>query len=370
MANRDRLHTGDIDFVTLFARTPQLCAGALAGLGSALWINVVGPFAGLVAAWGSLVLANALAVAVVAALAMLAITAGTLLAADWRAEDSDRQAWAEIDVATVELRLPAESVAPPQIDPRYLTSTDALPSVFRAHRFTSPAPAPSTHSPSAVHSAAIVLAPGEFLSSETALTIPSKIGTGAAIDVAMGRKSSSASFGREPPVVASCRRQPRTQRAEPAVGVARLVANGEICLQWMPHDMRVLTRVAPRGYIADIVVLSGECGDRDQRECAPDPSAGDGAVKSDEPPSCRGPPSSIDRPSRSLLTVPEEPSVEKSGHAGPTGPQPSANHIVRDNLGHQVPVCAGELDVIQTYLNRALQDLLGSGAAAPDREKS
>jgi hypothetical protein len=65
MANRDRLHGNDTGFVTLFVRAPQLCAAALAGLASALWLNVVGPFAGLVAAWGALILVNALAVSVV-----------------------------------------------------------------------------------------------------------------------------------------------------------------------------------------------------------------------------------------------------------------------------------------------------------------
>ena len=105
MAERDRLHGDDTGFVTLFARSPQLCAGAIAGLGSALWLNVVGPFAGLVAAWGALILVNALAIAVVAILAMLVTTAGTLLAADWRADVASRQAWAEIDVAAADLRL-------------------------------------------------------------------------------------------------------------------------------------------------------------------------------------------------------------------------------------------------------------------------
>ena len=142
MANRDRLYGNDTGLVSLFARTPQLCAGALAGLGSALWFNVVGPFAGLVAAWGALILVNALAIAVIAILAILVTTAGTLLAADWRAEVASRQAWAEIDVAAGKFRLPAGRVAPPQIDPRYLTVTDGEPlrSVFDAYRFTALAP--------------------------------------------------------------------------------------------------------------------------------------------------------------------------------------------------------------------------------------
>ena len=133
MANRDRLYGNDTGFVTLFVRAPQLCAAALTGLASALWLNVVGPFAGLVAAWGALILVNALAIAVVAILAILVTTAGTLLAADWRAEVAAHQAWTGIEVAAAELDLTLGTAALSQIDPRYLTATtgEALPSVFR-----------------------------------------------------------------------------------------------------------------------------------------------------------------------------------------------------------------------------------------------
>jgi len=53
-----------------------------------------------------------------------------------------------------------------------------------------------------------------------------------------------------------------------------------------------------------------------------------------------------------------------------TSALPTSDPLVVDNLGYRVPICAAELDVIETYLDRALQELLGSGAAAPDREKS
>jgi hypothetical protein len=144
MAERDQFHGDDAGFVTLFAQTPQLCAGTLAGVASALWLNVVGPFAGLVAAWGALILVNALAIALVAILAILVTTAGTLIAADWRAEAASHQAWAECDIDAVGgLHLPTASVTPSQIDPRYLIVSvrDDVQSIFRGHRFTSPAPA-------------------------------------------------------------------------------------------------------------------------------------------------------------------------------------------------------------------------------------
>jgi hypothetical protein len=144
MANREGLHGHDTSFVMLFARAPQLCAAALAGLGSALWLNGVGPFAGLVAAWGASVVVNALAISVVAAFAMLVTTAGTLLAADWRADAASRQAWTEG-------YLLAELVASPgcpsrsEIDPRYLMSVgdEALRGVFQVHRHAHQATVPA-----------------------------------------------------------------------------------------------------------------------------------------------------------------------------------------------------------------------------------
>jgi hypothetical protein len=44
--------------------------------------------------------------------------------------------------------------------------------------------------------------------------------------------------------------------------------------------------------------------------------------------------------------------------------------IVRDNLGHPVPVHTSELDVIETYLDQALQDLLALGEATVDRKEA
>jgi hypothetical protein len=44
--------------------------------------------------------------------------------------------------------------------------------------------------------------------------------------------------------------------------------------------------------------------------------------------------------------------------------------IVRDNLGHPVPVHTSELDVIETYLDQALQDLLALGEATVDQKEA
>lgn len=366
MAERDPPHTCHAGFVTLFARTPQLCAGALAGLGSALWLNVVGPFAGLVAAWGALALVNALAVAVVAVLVVLVTTAGILLAADWRADVASHQAWADIDVAAAELRLPS------QIDPLYLSSTtgEALQSVFRAHRFTSLAPTPeaSTHTPAADRTARIVAASGGSIqtvaASEATPRIAGRTSAADTSDVAMARpypKAANASFGQQSTVVTSCRARLWVFRAQPAVTATRLVANGGAWSDWSALDRCTLTRPLPHVHLADIIVLSGDRGDRNQRHL-PGPSTSDGAVKSDEPPSCRGPPLAVSN-SRVQKKTPE-PSIGSADQVRAAAALPSADPIVRDNLGHPVPICAAELDAIETYLGQALRHLL-----APDQDE-
>jgi hypothetical protein len=53
-----------------------------------------------------------------------------------------------------------------------------------------------------------------------------------------------------------------------------------------------------------------------------------------------------------------EPSIDSADQVRAAAALPSADPIVRDNLGHPVPLCAAELDVIETYLGQALRHLL------------
>jgi hypothetical protein len=366
MPNRDRLHGDNTAFVALFARAPQLCAAALAGLGSALWLNVVGPFAELVAAWGALILANALAIAVVAILMMLVTTAGTLLAADWRADAARHQVWAEIGIAATELHLPARKVAPPQIDPRYLMAANGEPlrSVFDAHCFTAPAP----ELEAARCSTRIVAAPGGSVPPAKLQGVPTssrKIDTHAASDVALidptCRRAATASLGQELLIVASRRALKRISRAQRAVSAPRLVANGRVRPEWLPRH------VPSDGPIGHIIVLGG---DRDRRVPVHDPPTGGSIVGSVEPPNCRGPPPIAIQRSGARETPPAKLSLAGARQVHAPGTLPTSASLVVDDLGHPVPVCAAELDVIETYLSRALQDLLGQGVSVPDREKS
>jgi hypothetical protein len=42
--------------------------------------------------------------------------------------------------------------------------------------------------------------------------------------------------------------------------------------------------------------------------------------------------------------------------------------VVRDNLGEPIPVTSAEVDVIETYLGRLLDDLLGSRPGSESRK--
>jgi hypothetical protein len=349
MAEHDGLDGDNAGFVPLFAGFPQLCAGALAGLGSALWLNVVGPFAGLAAAWGVLVIVNALAVTVVAVLAVLVTTAATLLAADWRADAASRQAWTQIDVAAVELYLPAGSVAPPQIDPRYLTTTDCEPlrSVFGAPRCTSLAPeleAASCSTRTVVASGGSI-PPVRLQVAPTSSRKTSPVaGSDADLADATCQRVANASLGQEPLIVASSRALKQVSRAQRAVGAPLLVANGGAWPEWLPRQVPSAAR------IADNIVLSGDRGDRHQ-PCLPSPAKGDSTVNNDEPPSCRGPPNGSSK-------------VRAVGAQGPADP------IVCDNLGRQVPICPAELDVIETYLEHVLREVLATPGSDRDSQTS
>jgi hypothetical protein len=49
---------------------------------------------------------------------------------------------------------------------------------------------------------------------------------------------------------------------------------------------------------------------------------------------------------------------------------PDGDPLVRDNLGHLVPICAAEVVVIETYLGDALEELFASSKAASEPEQA
>jgi hypothetical protein len=313
----------------------------MTGFGAALWLGAIAPLAGVIAAsWGALTIVHALAVAITTALALLVTAAGALLAADWRADAQSCQAWRQVDLPPVELSLPANAATRGDLDPFYLPAVDneALRRVFQAHRFAPQTPMLDSRervSASAEEASQVDLA--ERSARAVARTIPAA----ATIVAASHRKALGA------------------RRATARV---RLVVNASTW-RGQPGAECIVSPLAPQRHTADVIVLGSRRDD--QARPLPEASASGDISSSTEPPSCRGPPQE-GRPACAVGAV----SPERAPHVPSAGKWPTADPILRDNLGDQVPICARELDVIETYLDQVLRDLFASSTGGSEREQA
>jgi hypothetical protein len=327
----------------------SLCAlaGAMTAFGGALWLSAMTPLAVVVAiSWGAVTIVHALAMVATAAVALLVTTAGTLLAADWRAHVQSREAWAQISIAAAELSLPAIHATGDDLDPRYLrpADEDALRRVFQVHRFAPQAPVPDST---------------ERASPSIAVASP--------VDsTAQAVRTARAPARAKPP--AAIRAAGSCQKAAGARHVGarvRLVVNASAWRGWRAEC--ILSRGTPQRYTADIVVL-GSSRDEQSRPYPEAPACSDSAG-STEPPSCRGPPQA-GRRSSAVGTAPATQLPERAPGMPGAGKRFAADPIVRDDLGEEVPICAAELGPIETYLDQVLRDLLTSSTAGSEQEQT
>jgi hypothetical protein len=318
--------------------------GVITAFGATFWMGAIAPLA---ASWGALTIVHGIATAASAALAVLVTVAGALLAADWRADFLSHQAWVDVNVAAVELSLPVSLVACGDLDPRYLPVVDneALRRVFEAHRWAPPArmldsaerASPST----AAASQFDVTGQPEGTTRAVAGTIP------AAVTRVMGCQRKAAGAGR-------------------AAVQARLVVNGNAWRAW-PGAERIWSPTAPERNTADVIVLGSRPDDGARP--LPEAAVGGDIASSTEPPSCRGPPQGEHR-SCAVGVAPTKLSPKRAPLMPGAGKWPAAEPMVRDDLGDQVPVCAAELDAIETYLDQALRELLASSTGGSEQEQS
>ena len=330
----------------LIPRSLYLVIGAVAApLG--LCVGVMAPVASLV---GALITVG---------LVMLVSTAGMLLAADWRAEVESRQTWAEVAPVLADWS-PAVREHLPAVGTPYLGALDqdALREVFRRHRFLSPHARASLEEPAA--SSTSQLAPTHWASTQA--TYEADQGS------ATGEENNTG------PVLTNNRTDQATRVASRAaakkvtVGAGRRVAREYCALDgtsvrlvvnarsnWLASD-RVVMRPAAAQHTAVIVLAN--CSDAQAPQPAPATEAS--SIIETQPPSCRGPPTLEQRRSaRRAATA--------ARRAAPTS-DGSSDPVVLDNLGQPVPVCAAEVNVLETYLGDVLEELFRSKAASgPER---
>jgi hypothetical protein len=320
-------------------------AGVTSGFGAALSLGAIAPLAGVIAAsWGALTIVHALAMAATAALALLVTAAGALLAADWRADLQSRQLWAQVNIAPAEVRLSVIAATHGDLDPRYLPGVDneALRCLILSHRF---APRTSMLGSSKRVSASAITTSQDALIGQVVRAVPRTVPAGTTIVAASGRKAACA--GR-------------------AAARARRVVNASAWRGW-PGGECIVSPTPAHRHTADIIILGSR--QDGQARALPEASAGSDISGSTDPPSCRGPPQAGHR-SCVVGTARAKLCAEHAPRRPGAGKSPSADPIVCDNLGDQVPVCAAELDVIETYLDHVLHDVLASATGSSEQEQT
>lgn len=344
----------------------KLCAaaGGMAGLGSAVWLSVAGPLIGI---WGGLTVASTLVVAAIALLAILVTTAGALLA-DWRASVESRRAWAEIDIGAVELGQGAGAATPSKIDPVYTQGAynEALHRLLQAHRFAALRPARETPpetaaAPGGAQADGTVRVPAVAQAAASLQSRVSSAERSVAATSSCARQKDAATAAQTSSIVAFRPRQSLPLHAKPAACPLRLAANA-----WPVWPTPAEGTIAHDAFDRpNIVVLCGGHGDRARLH--PEGTASASIAGRDEPPSCRGPP-----PVPALrvrATMPAKLSLVESALPA-AGVLPTADPVVRDNFGPEVPVRAAELDAIETYLDHVLRDVLASSTAHRREERA
>jgi hypothetical protein len=312
-------------------RESCVTAGAVAGLGSAVWLSTIAPM-----------VAHVVLVPATAVFVMLIAAAAAMLVADWRADLESRQAWAELAPRVAEWNEAVGCEAVDRFDPTYLPALDgdAVRRVLRSHR------------------SAVAVAPVQAIA-ETCSRYPAAGGVSDAaptatcsgeIRTAEVSRRGRIERARAPTaatLVASDHLVALARCAEHGVPT-RLVVNGS---GWSPPEWGVPTW-STRWQPARVIVIGARQGDQ---TTSAGPYGGGEIDSSTEPPSCRGPPSRR-RSSHAKAVTAAKPLIDPPGAPALSIGDP----VVRDNLGEPIPVTAAEVDVIETYLGPLLDELLGS----------
>jgi hypothetical protein len=229
---------------------------------------------------------------------------------------------------------------------------DVMREVFRAYRFLPPEVA-ATQPP--VERSALSAAPEQSLPTRTPVRVNNARAVLSACPIDEGVLG--VSRGGSAKSVTSVARRERAGDccAVDGTGIRLAVNAGP---NWLVPDWALTT---PR-HAAEVVVLSS-CRDAQPTRAAEDATE-TVRVTGTEPPNCRGAPSLGQRRlARGVAT--------KAGRAAPARSALSdGDLVVLDNLGHPVPVCAAEVDVIETYLGDVVDELFASRKAGSEPERA
>jgi hypothetical protein len=321
------------------SRASCVAAGLAAGLVGALWLDGITPLFSAPDGW---TIAEAVTAVATSAVAMLAAAFGALIVSDWQTDVQSRHDWAQLGLTPAHVSVAVELAAVSDISPRYPapTSDEALRQVFRAYRV-------------AAQMTRRVQVPARSAERASAQLEPDQAGdAGAASDADASKCASPRAVGTPLATAQASRKSKRREKV--MAGRLRLVANGAAWPRWTG----CISPPAERA--VEVIVLSANQDHRAQPQ--PDASVGpDGADRTARP-ACRGPPQVVARRREATGSTIER----RWGGSANASPD---DIIVHDDLGPQIPICAAELEVIETYLGRLLDDVLASSTDKPGSDK-
>lgn len=291
-------------------------------------LSALAPVAGAAITFGTLGAVHITAAVLIGVLATFIAFAGLLIASDWKADVQSRQAWAQLGLTPAHLSRAVELARESDLDRRYLapSSDEALRQALQVYR----AAAQKTYSvPDIERSAGL----------PPAQPMPARArDAGAESKAVAPKRAPSDVVGTRLAATKTASWKGRSRDKLLAARV-RLVANGGT---WPDRPAPIPPRV---NKTADIIVLSDR--QREQAPPLPEASIVSSGAESTAQPTCRGPP----RPRARRSAIPPEP-------------------VVCDNFGPRLPIGRAELDVLETYLERELRELLGRAKQADDSEKA
>lgn len=362
-------------------RVPYLLAGLLGGLAAALFLAAAESPLELTSAFAAVGLTDLLLGVLGLVLSTLTAIAGVLVLADVRADVDGARAWQGIQAEVTVVATPAEVETARHNDARYFVAPqdDGLRRILLAHRFVVPLSPPNGSVQCALARADAITVGGldgvhanTELSTTNALVAVDTLCEGQA-------KPAVAAINRAPRLIASntdLRDQDSNASAHSTRGLrhvmrtaskTRLVANAGPRWDWPARGTVASHRVPGSGLAADVIVLATDRSNRDDNQPLPDFTAD---ATTPVQPGCRGPPTGGSQRLASTEPASGRSVVSKRHRPGAEPPTAPANLVVIDNLGDRVPVGDAELNVIETYLDDALRDLLATVASGQDHRES
>lgn len=289
-------------------------------------------------------------------LAAMTGAAGTLVAADVRADMAAAQAWHDIHAEAVVIAAPAPTAPTDPVDGLYVAGPqdEGLRQILLAHRFMVPVPPPNAIGSLAPKRDDVRVVPaGTSINPEVqavrTVCVANSLGDTLAAPAAAQRKLG-------PQLISSNAKSAlgRNQTyAVRKVPVLKRIANANTRWDWPVFATAPTSRVPGSDFGFSAIVLA----DRNGRYETSAPSDVAPEPETTVQPCCRGPPVGTGR--RHVACGPAHlgkpfREIDRSRAIPPT------DLVVIDNLGDRPPVCQAELEVLEAYLEDLLDDVLGS----------